>query len=108
MIYVYSLPPIDFWHGWMNAEQYEASMDNTFGGPTNDHLNFLERAMELASAVGWEGDMTQGPFFTALPPAEGDTWSAVIVGWKQGNNGTTYVASPYALPWLGNAEIGGE
>jgi hypothetical protein len=57
-----------------------------------------ERAQFIARRVGWEGDVREGPWFCPLP-AEGSDETFLIV-WKQDNNGQTFVASPYRLPWL--------
>jgi hypothetical protein len=59
----------------------------------------LKKAQEYAKAkLLWEGDMTVGPRFAALPNGEYD--NALMIAWKQANNGTTYIVSEIELPWL--------
>ena len=77
-MFLYSISPIDFWPGWMKRA----------------------KALTLARRFGWEGDFSVGLLIAGIPPGRGDTWGKWIYGWKQSTNGTTFIASPYALPWL--------
>lgn len=102
MILVYALGPIDFWNGWNNATDYVAEtqkMDDNFNEET--FQPFFEKAKALAREAGWEGDMRSGPFVSALPNDDPGSLSDFIIAWKQDNNGSTFVASPHELPWLG-------
>ncbi len=62
----------------------------------------LKRAYELAREEGWEGDFRgyshPKVFFV---PGTNNTMEFGFV-WKQDNNGTTFVVSPYEMPWLDN------
>lgn len=104
-MYVYCGNPIDFWTGWMTEAEYLATLETVDfdGNPTNEGLaayyTRLGAAQVLAKRVGWEGDMRQGPFVSGLPTPDSPN-SEFLIGWKQDNNGTTFVASPYELPWL--------
>lgn len=64
-----------------------------------DFFQRFETAKQLASGQGWEGDYQGGAkprvFFL---PSENDFEYGFA--WKQSNNGTTFVVSPYPLPWL--------
>jgi hypothetical protein len=54
----------------------------------------------MALEAGWEGDIRHGsgPFVCPLP--DGDCGSEYLIAWKQDNNGSTFIASPFCLPWL--------
>lgn len=107
---VYSLPPIDWWAGWIplkkfNSEDFadeyaddDFAPDYTPQGFKRRVETLLHEAQELAaSELGFEGDMRQGPFLSALP---GENESLPLLAWKQDNNGTTFVASLVPLPHL--------
>jgi hypothetical protein len=47
----------------------------------------------------WEGDFSRGPCVMPIPDPDNNGFQAAFV-WKQDNNGTTFVVSPVALPWL--------
>lgn len=93
-LHVYSLAPIDFWSGWTKAEH---AVDEYF---TQSDLDALwAKASDLALDAGWEGDVRSGPYVAGFP--DPDTGGpAVMIAWKQENNGTTFVASPHPLPHL--------
>lgn len=104
-MYVYAGTPIDFWEGWKTEAEYLASLNTSdaFGDPTSDGLaayyKRLGAAQLLAKGVGWEGDIREGPFVSGIP-TPGSCDSEILIGWKQDNNGDTFIASPYELPWL--------
>ena len=104
-MYLYSLSPIDWWQGWMTEEQFEKNCEEIYG-PTEmgsamaAYKVFRQKAFALAKENGWEGDVREGPFVAGLPPSGGDSQSAIMICWKQDNNGETFVVSPYPLPWL--------
>ncbi|QGJ73801.1 hypothetical protein [Sinorhizobium meliloti] len=104
MIFVYELAPIDFWNGWQTEAEYLPKNEKE---EIDAYRRFRERAQELAHRAGWEGDVRFGPYVSALPNPETSMPSDFMIAWKQENNGTTYVASPYELPWLGNPTISG-
>jgi hypothetical protein len=56
------------------------------------------KAKDLADKFGWEGDIREGPFVAVLPD-KGGVLSRVIIALKQDNDGTTFVAPRYRLPW---------
>lgn len=108
---VYCLNPIDFWHGWMSEAEYRKQIIENYGrdlhqaaSEWDEYLDFKEKAFELAKRLGWEGDIRGGdtPDIAGLP-ADGK----FMLGWKQDNNGTTFIASPFRLPWL-ESEYPGE
>jgi hypothetical protein len=107
--HLYEINPIDFWHGWTTLEDYRAeyykSLPNADIEPFNNYpeaVKFLEAAQRAAKqATNWEGD---GYVYISAIPMYGDPSSGIIVAWKQSNNGTTFVASPVALPWMVQSE----
>lgn len=101
---VYRLAPIDFWVGWNHK-------NDLFREITTEELAYEFRDIEewnwlwavasaLARRIGWEGDIREGPYVSMLPNAGCDPECSVLIAWKQDNNGTTFIASPYRLPWL--------
>lgn len=110
---VYVCPPLD--HGWHNLQTVadyakeigarDAENRAKHGRASLDWCeytcqNFLsdwETAKELASQKGWEGDFKNDPVVFFLPNETGFIPGFVI---KQQNNGTTYVVTPYVLPWV--------
>lgn len=103
---IYEVPPIDDWTPWLTEAEYKARLDAEYGadapGGWAGYLQLRERALEAARRlpIGWEGDFRQGPFIGAIPPLWGNSGSEILIAWKQDNNGTCFVASPFPLPWL--------
>ena len=101
-IHVHDMP-IDFWEGWLTEDQYKSQLtaDDDFGRASTiaEYEELRDEAFELARAKGWEGDIRQGPFIAGIPT--GDHTTGIMIAWKQHNNGTTFIASPLKLPWLG-------
>ena len=107
---VYRLDPID--NGWMPWDALIARAPKPKTSPDYWDQDWFDlspdasvvrstfaRAQHLAKRLGWEGDIREGPYFAPLP--ENDTHpSAFLLAWKQDNNGATFVASPFNLPWL--------
>jgi hypothetical protein len=109
-IYLYELDPIDWWMGWLTEEQYQEQFDEAasqYGGGwyPNPYPALRERALELARKIGWEGDFREGPFVASLPVDDGSCACPVMMAWKQDNNGQTFIASPFPLPWLGSPKL---
>lgn len=112
MMIVYRIQPIDCWAGWQKPGDLFKVMPT--GCETFDCYNAEEwiplwkRAQALAKEVGWEGDIRTGPYVTILPvPSDESSDCPVVIAWKQDNNGTTFVASPYPLFWLNSREYYG-
>ena len=96
--YCYAIGPID---DWELATELDDFLDTIGHGAYWDRVEMLySMAKLLARKHGWEGDMSQGPYVIGIPPADGQPNFVPIFVWKQGNNGTTFVVSPYSLPWL--------
>lgn len=105
-LYVYAIAPIDFWDGWMTRDQFISSYNSEhMEGGADDHCDdLIAHAEKVAQIAGWEGDYRQGPFFSGIPSESGNCSSETMIGWKQDNNGMTFIASPYRLPWLDKDE----
>lgn len=104
---VYSVAPIDFWDGWHRIDGYQGYCDDhpDAGLTKVDVDNFLAQALRIAKdRLGWEGDFREGPFWAPMPNRQGDYWPIFMVAWKQDNNGVTFLASPFAIPQLADAE----
>ena len=107
----YAIIPIDFgWEHLPSLSEVAAQMGKSqaamaaYGlpedaNPIKQLLHDFSVARDLAMEAGWEGDMRganeASVFFL---PAETDFKYAFV--WKQDNNGTTFVVSPFELPWL--------
>jgi hypothetical protein len=109
---VYALEPIDIWFGWTPLA--DAMADTTKTCAEDDYVDpcpispatlrdAWSYAQILATRIGWDGDLREGPYFCPLP--ESDGWgngesALFLLAWKMDDNGTTFVASPHRLPWL--------
>lgn len=103
---VYCVSPIDSWFGWLSETEYRKQLVKSHGDDLQEaahaweaYLGKRSMAFELTKKVGWEGDIVGNgkPMIAALPA---DTESELVIGWRQISNGTTFVASPFELPWL--------
>lgn len=103
-MYIYQLAPVDDFFGAVPVEEWLDTLSSNHRGVSlrDAASQLMNAAFRVATAVGseWEGDCHVVHVF-GLPPA--DTYCDLQLGliWKQGNNGTTFVVSPYPLPWLG-------
>lgn len=104
--YIYAQSPIDYWLRWKTPMEYIKSVRNLYEEEKDDpdfHINdFICRLVEIAGCfkkAGWEGDISgQDLYVTELP--NGNFEMKIMVGLKQDNNGMTFIASPYPLPWM--------
>ena len=101
---VYCLIPIDFWQGWHRPSALFRVADDIINDGIHDPDDW-KRQWELAQAIatdmGWEGDIREGPYVTVIPDQPGNySDPPILIAWKQDNNGTTFIASPFRLPWL--------
>jgi hypothetical protein len=108
-LYVYYVGIIDFWGGWSSLKNvvvhgyndYEYEWPNVIEILANWELaKLMARKLDVA----WEGDIRPGcgPFIAPLPVGQdgGGASLEYMIGWKQDNNGCTYIASTMPLPWL--------
>jgi len=105
--YLYAfVTPVDWWDGWLPVDTM--LKDHIKGMDPDDvemreteiasHERFLHIAKQAARMRGgWEGDIREGVYATGLV-VPGDPTSVLIFGWKQSNNGDTFIASPNRIP----------
>jgi hypothetical protein len=108
---VYRVGFIDFWNGWRDVCEVFGKIDQDLPWEANclDErllLPFLGEALHAAAVdLGWAGDFkgSAGVKASVLPPPDPDGWgpdNPFLLAWKQSNNGETFIASPYRLPWV--------
>src|SRR5262245_24164841 len=111
---VYQIDPIDTWGGWKLLKDVLAEIDlsteqrdevkawtDHYAYNSGALLDALKQAHHLATLLDIEAnDVREGPYLAPLPE-NNCCPTAFLLAWKQDNNGTTYIASPYPLPWLG-------
>jgi len=94
-VHLWTTGPIDYWSGMVDLRKFQVrdfAMEFEDADEFEAEVNaFFEKAKKLAFKAGWEGDMSQGPFLGAIPNADGVP--QLIIGWKQSNNGSCFIAS---------------
>lgn len=105
----YCISPIDFrWEYLPTVEEIASKFahadaaavvhGNTYHSPElTRFLADFEAAKKLASEGYWEGDYRNSPVVFFLPT---ECEFQYAFAWKQDNNGSTFIVSPVALPWL--------
>jgi hypothetical protein len=112
LLYCYHIPPIDFWVGALAPAEFLAAAARSVEhewvvGEISElcaQIAILEHtARDAFARIGWEGDITSGPYLFAIPSD-----CSMLIGYalKQSNNGSCFVAAPCELPHL--ATFGGE
>lgn len=110
-IHVFCVPPIDFWIGWLSERQFIDSLHEAEWAAEDQiekYPRFLMQAKKLAGDhLGWQGDVSDGPYISAVPSIDAryayDRNYYYMIGWKQNNNGITFIASEVFIPRLGNS-----
>lgn len=101
--FVYQLTAIDFWVGFTPAHRIvgRPTSFRTEGVTADEISGLLNHATcEILRRSCWEGDLQEEPWIGGLPPAGGDCRTLLLVGFKQDNNGETFIWSPVELPWI--------
>ena len=111
MWYRYELAgPIDYFSGCVPFNDYVKEIYESSSLYPESECGIRERFKALSQIYGevsdamqdfmsWEGDIVEnGLLVFALPCDSCETKVGFI--WKQENNGSTFVASPFPLPWL--------
>jgi hypothetical protein len=106
-MFAYRLPSINSWNGWMTESRYleelaEEAKAEASSSSVSKYEALRSKAFELARNVGWEGDIREGPFIAGIPTDTPGDDGYIMIAWKQDNNDTTFVVSPFNLPWLEN------
>ena len=105
-IFYYSILPLDFgWKTMPTAEEYRALLLKDFSHDLShaadaiqDFNTFINACLQgAADSTHWENDFREEPRVIVMP---GETEPLLAIIWKQGNNGTTFVASQMQMPWL--------
>jgi len=101
-LYCYHIPPIDYWFGAITGEQLLAT---AWERCHQDWNNIVEICREVATlkteaeaafkTISWEGDITEEPYYFALPRRTNMSIGYII---KQSNNGNCFIASPETIP----------
>ena len=106
-LFVYGMEPLDCWDGWTLATDYKFAPSVYFPDLSCGHWltkkefdAVYSEAQILAKMEGWDGEVRDGPYISGIPAFPGDGCPQFLIGWKQDNNGTTFVASPIPLKWL--------
>lgn len=94
LLFCYQDSPIDWWTGMLLRDDLLAVASDDDLGEELDRI--LDAAKLGFRHQGWDGDISAGPYFFALPD---DSSTRLGVCLKQPNNGTTFVASPIRLSW---------
>ena len=94
--YVYVVEPVDHWEGWQRPDaECFAHWHEYYPGWWEEKLAQLARIVPLPPA----SEISEGPEIAVLP-CRGPGSGAIVIGWKEHDNGTTFIASPYRLHWL--------
>ena len=104
-LWILESSPIDHWDGWVNADQFARNLVTGDGGPTDITLaSLLETYLMYAYVVAksecyWEGDIRNPDenYVALIGGAMPRNTKELILGWKQDNNGSTYIVSPIML-----------
>lgn len=102
--FCYRLPPIDFWLGWATVATMFEDPDPLVPDPEDSDQTDLVRRVILHAKIqilrrtSWQGDLRDPERLFPIPVADPECPLGVCL--KQDNNGTTFIWSPVALPWL--------
>ena len=98
--WLYEIGPIDYWTGWTPLEQVKV---NNY---SDKEYEDLESDAEFAKVLiekytSWEGD---GRWYVSGMPTSEYSNSLLMFAVKQSNNGSTFICTPFPLPWLDTLE----
>ena len=107
---IYACGPIDWWYGWTPLEQVLEKAMSRPGFPDfplraadiHERLQQARRFCPFKDSELRQGE--GGPWFCPLPLDDPGNYE-FLLAWKLDNNGTTYVVSPFQLPWLDQCQI---
>ena len=103
-MFIYQTDPIDFFDGAVPISEAGERMVAIPGG--YGLFNLIRLAMECSRAVAlaggsyWEGDIRGQDLYVFGIPDPGESAFRLGLMWKQDNNGSTFICSPVALPWI--------
>lgn len=109
-LYVYAIPPVDRWYGWVNLAKrqpdsifptdgaFRFSRDKDASAWRSEVDRLLYRGRQRAEeALGYQGDILRGPYLSQLPGAPDPL---PIVAWVSEERELAFVASSVPLPHL--------
>jgi hypothetical protein len=109
-VYVYRLCAIDDWAGWQRLDHFvqrcqipRDPKEDYFADAVDPDLAiktlvFVMEAAGAAARFGWEGDIRgHTVYVSALLPSPLSSGGNLVVGWKQDNNGCTFIASRWPI-----------
>ena len=103
-MFVYKIPPIDYWDGWLSEDEYLARAKAHKNQLKDDiRKSKQESLIKAIQELECKGGAYEGYFLSAIPRGDGTNGHGFLLAWKQLENGSTFVASPYELPWLNGA-----
>lgn len=96
-IFVYAMTPIDNWQAWLTQEQYLHNLKapgSLYSDPSDpaavEYFMMLCYGMgEARRRHGWDGDFSVGPMICPRDILSDE--GGIVVGWKQSDNGTTFL-----------------
>ena len=108
-MFIYQTAPVDFFAGMLPIAYAAEKMREELGNEEVFKLIRLamdcSRAVSLAKGSYWEGDIRGFDLFVFALPDPDATPPHIGLTWKQENNGTTYICSPVALPWISDDDL---
>ena len=93
-LYCYAITPIDLWWGAIHEKDLGPLLNS------DEIVELIKKAQTAFLDLGWDGDISEGPYYFALPQ---DVETSIGYMLKQDNSGNTFVASPEELPYLDKA-----
>ena len=101
------------WYGTMSIDEYfenlksESEITGSDYKASQDIADATAFLMNAARhAPGWEGDIRNSELHVSVLPSPDDACCCMpLFMWKQDNNGTTFVASPFELSWMDDCEV---
>lgn len=116
VFWVYECSPIDNWWGWtplttvlQSSKENNDLEEEGLGAYIEDWRGFPFEKLALEASTAklliqkhtlWEGD---GHWQVAPLPNPDQCTSELLFAVKQSNNGTTFLCSPFRLPWLADS-----
>ena len=86
----YSMGPIDAWEGWRVV-------------PGDEYGRVIHELESALGKLGWDSRNDRwrdGRWRVSSLPDPDTCGQLAVFATKQDNNGTTYICSPYPLPWI--------
>lgn len=105
--FIYQLDSIDDWGGWTHVSKAVSTSPEYDSSkiPADLYGEALAIAKQAAQKIGWnEEDESSEIYVAGIPNGDGSP-ACFQIAWKQANNGTTFVWSPYPFFHLEGSAI---